>query len=174
MYPRIAAWRLSFLLLLYRPKIAYSLKVRKSWCFKSKKCFYVSLTWHICFLEDCRSRSCLPNCHTLGQRGFFTGGWDYYPTAYGKVHKARATASMLGDRAVLHLGSAARNARDARFRGRFPASLAALARCTAPLPTVARYCGSCGTSVPVPAIAPSSSSSAASAVWVLWCYLRRY
>lgn len=119
---------------------------------------------------------CSEKGRTLGSVRFFSLGWGYYPTSCGKVHKARATASTPGDRAFLHLGSAARNARDAKTRGRFPASLAALAslaRCTVPPPTAVRCCGSCGRLVPVPAIALWSSSSAASAAWVLWCFLRR-
>ena len=74
-----------------------------------------------------------------------------------------------GSHARLWLGSAARNARDARFRDRFSASLAALASLvprSEPPPAAGRCFGSCGRSVPIPGGYPSRDSSSASAASV--------
>lgn len=62
---------------------------------------------------------CSDKGHTLGQLGFLPCGWGYYPTSCGKAHKARATASTPGHRPFLPLGSAARDARDAKLGGGF-------------------------------------------------------
>ena len=81
-----------------------------------------------------------------------------------------------GSHARLWPGSAARNARDARFRDRFSASLAALASLvprSEPPPAAGRCFGSCGRSVPVPGGYPSRDSSSASAASAPWRCLRR-
>ena len=98
-----------------------------------------------------------------GQRWLFSWGWGYYPTIPGKVHKSLAAASTVAHRGFLGVGSAARNARDAKIRGRFSASLAALpslARHTAPLQAAVHCSGSYGSSVPTPGVSLSSGSSA--------------
>lgn len=102
-----------------------------------------------------------------GQPCLFPLWWGYYPTFFGKVHKPSATAPTVAHRGSSRLGSAARNARDARFWGRFSASLAALTsldRCTVPPPAAVRCCGSCERSLPDHGDFLSSGSSAVSTI----------
>ena len=174
MYPWMAAWRLSFLLLLYRPWIVRTPKVRKSRIFKRKNVrVYPSLGTYA-FGKVAGVGPVSQMTARWGNVAFSRlGGVTTLPLAQ-KSTKPALRPQRRGQ-GLLHLGSAARNARDAKSRERFPASLASLAslaRYTAPPPAAAHCCGSCEKSVPAPVAVLWSSSSAALIVWVQWYILR--
>ena len=134
-----------------------------------------SFASHLLYVESHEGDCSLQLWHTGGNGGLSVGvGLQAYH--FLKCSQIPRYGFNGGSHARLWLGSAARNARDARFRDRFSASLAALASLvprTVPPPAADHCFGSCGKSAPAPGGCPSRDSSSASAAWAPWRYLRR-